>query len=393
MRVGVNYVPRSQWFYQWGHLDPQAVRDDLAQIADLGLDHVRIFPLWALLQPNRALVSPDAVRDVLTVVETARDQGLRVSVDVLQGHLSSFDFLPSWVLSWHARNVFTDPEVVAAQRDLIRTLAGELRGIEGVDGLSLGNEFIQFAAERHPHPAALDEAGAAAWVDALLGEAKAAWPAGTHTLSYDDDLLFDPTHPFTPRVGLTRGDVITVHSWIFGRLGPALGADHPRLPLFARYLLELVRAWAAALGTPRPLWLQEVGAPLNYLSPDAAPDFLLATLDHAASVPELEAVTWWCSHDVSRELADFPAVEYDLGLIDSAGRVKPTGRALAQWAADMRAGARALPAAGREPLTIPAPDAEGAREAVRADGALFARWAQAIADGAPLTLSVQEDRA
>src|SRR5699024_617423 len=46
---------------------------------------------------------------------------------------------------------------------------------------------------------------------------------------------------------------------------------------------------------------------------------------------------WWCSHDVDRSLADFPPLEYSLGLIDAEGRVKPIGRAFADVAAELRA--------------------------------------------------------
>src|SRR5699024_12615325 len=50
--LGVNYTPRKGWFHSWSDLDPSAVDEDLAQIAALGLDHVRIFPLWPVLQPR-----------------------------------------------------------------------------------------------------------------------------------------------------------------------------------------------------------------------------------------------------------------------------------------------------------------------------------------------------
>ncbi|MDR4157007.1 hypothetical protein FO498_28270, partial [Bacillus cereus] len=89
MKVGVNYVPRKGWFYQWAHLDKAAVHDDFQAIRQIGLDHVRIFPLWPLLQPNRTLISNSALDDVQWMAEEAVQCGLEVSVDVLQGHLSS----------------------------------------------------------------------------------------------------------------------------------------------------------------------------------------------------------------------------------------------------------------------------------------------------------------
>ena len=66
MRFGVNYTPRVGWFHSWLDLDPALVCDDMAAIRSLGADHVRIFPLWPLLQPNRALIWPAAIDDVLT---------------------------------------------------------------------------------------------------------------------------------------------------------------------------------------------------------------------------------------------------------------------------------------------------------------------------------------
>ena len=53
--------------------------------------------------------------------------------------------------------------------------------------------------------------------------------------------------------------------------------------------------------------------------------------------PNLWGVTWWCSHDVSRKLADFPELEYTLGLLDSDRRPKPAGLRLAELIAAEKA--------------------------------------------------------
>lgn len=45
LRFGVNYTPRRGWFHAWHDFDPRFAREDLAQIAGLGLDHVRVFHL------------------------------------------------------------------------------------------------------------------------------------------------------------------------------------------------------------------------------------------------------------------------------------------------------------------------------------------------------------
>ena len=117
MKIGVNYTPSQGWFHSWLDLDLDATRRDFEGIAQLGLDHVRLFPLWPLLQPNRGLVRPRALDDVVSVVRAAGEFDLEVTVDALNGHLSSYDFLPSWVITWHASNLFTNPLVKTGQTD------------------------------------------------------------------------------------------------------------------------------------------------------------------------------------------------------------------------------------------------------------------------------------
>ena len=69
MKFGVNYTPSGEWFYTWLNPKWEVIRRDLAQIAELGADHVRIFPLWTLLQPNRTWINPKALADVRRMVE------------------------------------------------------------------------------------------------------------------------------------------------------------------------------------------------------------------------------------------------------------------------------------------------------------------------------------
>jgi hypothetical protein len=95
----------------------------------------------------------------------------------------------------------------------------------------------------------------------------------------------------------------------------------------AAYLIELSKAWS--LDPHRPVWLQEVGAPAPHVPPERAAAFARATIGNALDCPDLWGVTWWCSHDVDRALADFPELEYSLGLLANDGRPKPAGREIA----------------------------------------------------------------
>lgn len=381
MRFGANYTPRLGWFHSWLDLDLEQVRRDFDQLAGIGLDHVRVFPLWPLLQPNRTLIRRQGLDDVAAVVGAAHGAGLQVVVDVLQGHLSSFDFLPSWVTSWHRGNLFTDERIVGGQRELVLALGERLRDEAGMLGLSVGNEFIQFAAGRHPFRHQVTTGQAKDWLVKMLDAARTGFPGGVHTHSYDDDLFFDETHPFTPELATTLGEMTTVHAWVFGRLGPHIGRDAPQLAWFARYLCELALAWSNDPG--RQVWLQEIGAPSNYVSAEKSSEFVTSTLAGLADLPELWGVTWWCSHDVNQNLADFPELEHSLGLFDAEGVIKPSGRALAEFIADHRPGSKLVHRTG---LVFDDTDLSAARVATRPDGELFGTWASLAASGQVPTL-------
>lgn len=392
--IGANYTPRIGWFHSWADLDAALVDEDMAQIAQLGLDHVRIFPLWPLLQPNRTLISSRAIQDVLTVVDIAGRHGLAVSVDLLQGHLSSYDFLPAWVSTWHRRNLFTDPLVLAAQQQLARVLGTELADRPHVSGMTLGNEIGQFAVSYHPDRHETSDEQATAWTRDLLAVVDEVLPGRRNHHSFDDCLWFKDDHPFTPADAVLLGASTTVHSWVFTGAGQALGEGHPGLALFGRYLTEVASAWNRALGqADRKVWLQEIGAPVPWVAPQDAAEFADASVRAALGNPDVEAVTWWCSHDVHRDLADFPEVEYSLGLFDAEGGLKPIGEAYGAIARELRdgAGTSASPAASAAaPVVLEGMDPAGSdRSRLSPKGDIFRSWAEAALDGEVSPLEIR----
>lgn len=177
MKIGANYTPSQGWFHSWLDLDIDATRRDFEGIAQLGLDHVRLFPLWPLLQPNRGLVRPRALDDVVSVVRAAGEFDLEVTVDALNGHLSSYDFLPSWVITWHTSNLFTDPLVKAGQTDLISQLATRLREEPNATGMTVGNEFR--STQLWPRAIIIRRAASAPSMTPRRGWKRCSGPCGT----------------------------------------------------------------------------------------------------------------------------------------------------------------------------------------------------------------------
>ena len=391
LRFGANYTPRSQWMHAWMSLDLDEVRRDFAALAELGLDHLRIFPLWTVLQPNRTLIRAEAVDDVRAVVDVAAEFGLDASVDVIQGHLSSFDFIPSWLFTWHDKNMFTHPDALSGQVELVTRLGERLGDASNFLGFTLGNETNQFSAQTHPSPWPVTEAEAANWITTLLDAAHTSAPAQQHVHSEYDAAWYMDGHGFTPALASRLGDITTVHSWIFNGTAQRYGGRSVASDRHAEYMIELARAFST--DPTKPIWLQEVGAPSNCLTPEQTPDFLEATLRSVARTDNLWGVTWWCSHDVSRSLADFPELEYTLGLVDQNGEAKPIGRRFAELIPELR---ERQPAPARPlGIVVEVDDAETpiSRGAMSPGGAIFQAWVDACEAGADPAFVTSRDAA
>jgi endo-1,4-beta-mannosidase len=381
MRFGVNYTPSKGWFHSW--LDPQwdSVKADLEAIASIGLDHVRIFPFWPILQPNRTYINRKGIDDVRHMVELAAQAGLDSYVDVLQGHMSSFDFVPSWLVSWHETSMFSDPEAVEAEANLTQALYDACAQEPRFKGLTLGNECNQFADKSHPRRMKATSDDIDSWLTSLAAPVKqAAAQSGRILLHSENDAIwYVDGHPFLPRQAANEGDVTAIHSWVFNGTAQHYGPLSDESTRHAEYLVELSKAFSA--DPHRQVWLQEIGAPGNVIEPADAPAFCRQSVDHVLDTQNLYGVTWWCSHDVDSSLADFPPFEHDLGLFDESGALKPIGKEFSRLAREHEA----RPAAGPRTTAIVVPvDSAGTplmRAASSPGGSLFDAWMERAKNG------------
>ncbi|WP_255574252.1 glycosyl hydrolase [Austwickia sp. TVS 96-490-7B] len=373
--MGANYVPSTSWFYSWLDLDLDDVRRDLDDLAELGLDHIRVFPIWPWIQPNRSHIRPRAMDDVASVLDLAHERGLAVCLDLVQGHLSSFDFLPSWILTWHSRSLFTDDTVRAGLRDYVRTMCRTLGAHPALFAITTGNELNNLWPSNETSPSE-----SLAWAQDLVGIVAEEVPQVAALHSLFSAAWTDPGHPFTPVEAARVGDWTSVHSWIFnGPTGIAAYDDEICLS-WADYLVQL--AVASADDPHRPVWLQEVGAPGPEVPAEQAGEFARAVLARVLDEPRLVGVTWWSSHDVSRDLVDFPEREYDLGLFTTDHRPKPVAAVLAELVAQGAPNAVERTRCVDIPLSVTHLDEQNdARAALAAGSAWHRSWVQERREG------------
>jgi hypothetical protein len=333
LRFGVNYVPSRHWWYSWVDWDAKAIADDLRAIAMLGMDHIRIHCLWPLFQPNSAYVSEIMLQRLGAFMEMADECNLDVCVTVLNGWLSGFVFLPNWVGPlWDGtrRNIFTDPEVIAAQHLLFTAIAQHVGAHPRFLGFDLGNELG--VLQSHVHPVA--SADADAWATAMLAHCETLLPGKLHVNGVDHGHWF-ADHGFSREQLATTGAATALHTWIkftgaLERYEPlGVGSLH-----LAEYCIEFARAYQSDLN--RPIWIQEFGCSSVWMAADLIPHFAEQTVRHALSCEGVWGFTWWCSHDLNPQLRGFDQLEYDLGLFDHENRLKPIGREVARLIATLR---------------------------------------------------------
>lgn len=347
--LGVNYWPRRRAMYMWQELDLGEVAEELHQIAELGLTHVRLFLLWQSFQPEIDRIDRAAIDGLVAVCDLAAARGLSVEPTLFCGHMSGPNWAPEWLIDPAPRppdarpvvvlgrgvvpgtiaNIYVEPHAIAAAERQIAAVCGALAGHPAVWAYSLGNEPDLFCIP--PDPAA-----GRAWVDRMARAIRAADPKpvtiGVHTSSLTNDcnLRVDDLAPVT--------DFSVMHGYsIYSAI-----ARRPLDPDWVPFTCALTAALAG-----RPVLCEELG-----LCTHDAPSGMRDERFHASE--EDGAIWWsevlprlvsagatgafaWCFADYPSPLWDRPPCdtvphERRFGLVRGDGSEKPMAKAIRDFA-------------------------------------------------------------
>ena len=382
--LGLTYWPRRAGFGWWRAFDRAATSEELAHVASLGCDTVRFCLNWEDFQPGAQRINSGAFSAFEHALDAAQECGLRVvaalfpvaiggalhlpgwanSVDVLDELRSAARLVgPTLVLrpnrgpsllydgTYHANqanDLFADSRVLAAQRYLIREVVGYFGAHPALHAWQLGEGL-----GRVHKPAA----GAAREWLALIASAVREQRVGARVLGLVS------AHSLTTGIG-PRPEDVAEYCDLLG-----VAADPPQLPGSARanhgprvaFLHTLTAAlsgrsaFVASMGLPtvpggdrgaqhEPGWIGDsaYGRSLRVYRGDGEQQAALIenTLDRlqraGASAAWLAAYAdypqaLWRSPPLDRSIR-----ERTLGLIDAAGREKPSAAVLRRFAAERR---------------------------------------------------------
>lgn len=339
--LGCNYWASHAGVRMWSDWQPSVVEQDLEHLRRLGLQVLRVFPLWPDFQPINALYRPGPVvkeirhgeeslsNDALGVagmsaeaiqhfeefVRIAERHGFSLIVSLITGWMSGRLFVP---FALEGKNVLTDPMAIRWQLRFIKCFVARFRECQTISGWGLGNECNVMGG------ATQDEAYT--WTATISNAIRAADP-NRPILSDMHGLLADAGAPWRIQDQGELTDVLTTHPY----------------PLFtphcARDPLNTIRSCLHSVAESRlyadvgnaPCVPAEFGTLGPMVSSDKiAGDYTRACL-FANWAHDNRGLLWWCGYDkahLPNAPYDWDALECELGLLCSDYTPKPAAESL-----------------------------------------------------------------
>jgi endo-1,4-beta-mannosidase len=157
--------------YTWREFDAGEVREEMAQIASIGFDVVRIFALAQDFIPLALTVDATMIARLVEVVQIAADAGLSVVPTLVVINMSGLMWWPKWMLDagGRPRNLFSEPALLQSQVMFAQSCANALSGTGAIRAFDLANEIDD--AQR---PASRE--AATRWAAALASAIRGARP-------------------------------------------------------------------------------------------------------------------------------------------------------------------------------------------------------------------------
>ena len=342
--VGVNWWASHAGTNMWRDWDERVVEEDIIRLKNIGVDVMRVFPLWTDFQPlrvhsrdsniprevrmgeeplphteeGRAGVDPVMVERFARLCALAGKHGVKLIVGLVTGWMSGRMHAPE---AFADRDLLRDPFVIKWQIKFVKYMVRRFKGESAIAAWDLGNECNCLNN-------GVSQYEAYVWASAITNAIKSEDSSrpvvsGMHgTFPGDDDTfraqdlgeILDVlcTHPypiFTPHCDTDPlGEMKTVlHSTaetlLYGNTGG-------------------VPAFVEEIGTLGPMISSE----------EIAADHIRACLI-SAFAHNLRGFVWWCANeqiDLTHTPYDWNAVERELGLFRVDGSNKPVAESMSE---------------------------------------------------------------
>lgn len=259
MLLGIGYHPTQTGPRFWRHFDAAEIRDDLAHIAALGIDAIRVPLFWHDFQPAADRIAPRMLDHFGELLDIADDQGLKVVPGLWTGFWDGALWWPDWGvtpaplpphwpllvnnnwITWgRLRHPFTDERMRQARALLIKELVAFYTQHPALIGWEPLPGFGRLSA-------ATDADAARRWLEEVVNELSQVAPAQQAIFLIAFDAL-ESAKVLGPEAIIQAG----------GRPGLSMAtfaSDRRHLPLSIRWLSFALELAIALAGQPISLYL------------------------------------------------------------------------------------------------------------------------------------------
>ena len=354
MFLGIGYLPRKTGPRLWRAFDAAEIEADLAHIASLGIQAVRIPLFWADFQPGVGRIEPRVFDRFGQFLQIAEDAGIRVVAGLWTGFwdgalwwpdwgVTPSPFPPHWPLlvneSWltwgRMRSSFTDERMRSAQRLLLDELVAFYADHPALMGWELLPGFGRLSAAH-----ARDDVRR--WLDETLARKQQVAPR-------QDALFLIAFDALENREAIGPRDILAAG----GRPGLSIAAfasDRRRLPLSVAWIAFALKLTLALAQQPLSLFL--AGLPtappgqrslsrdgIYYANEEEAAEHLAQVIALARQM-DLPSLWFWRWADVPEDHWRVPPYDRPnwrrvTGLLRADGSEKPLVQALTSEASSL----------------------------------------------------------
>ena len=324
IRFGVNYIPSKNWLHSWMDWDEKSVEEDLLACKVIGIDHIRAHVIWPYFQVDQYVINKQAFRNLESFRKICEKVGMDFCLTVFTGWMSGLYLLPSWLQNigkcGFGEGIFNNEEIIKGEKYFIKELTAVVGDSPNFLGYDLGNELSCLA--RNDKFLTIKDADK--WNTDMLNYCEELVPNKLHN-NGDDHQPWLTNQYFSKEVLANTGAITPLHCYALftGALG-RFGRDSIESIHLAPFMQEIAQAYSKDPNN-RKYWVQEFGTVSVKLDEEIF-DFMRKSIDAMYTQNNLWGITWWCSHNISKEHTSFNAKEYELGLFDNNNKITESGK-------------------------------------------------------------------
>lgn len=318
IRFGANYIPSKNWLHSWIDWDEKSVEEDLLACKEIGIDHIRAHVIWQYFQLDKYVINKQAFRNLESFRKVCEKVNMDFCLSVFTGWMSGLFLIPSWTKGMEG--IFNDEEIIKGEKFFIKELAGVVGDSPNFLGFDLGNELSCIA--RYDKSLTIKETDK--WNTDMLEYCEELVPNKLHN-NGDDHQPWLTNKYFSKEVLANTGAITPLHCYaLFTGALERFGREAVESIHLAPFMQEIAQAYAKDPNN-RKYWVQEFGTVTTDLNEEVF-DFMRKSIDAMYTQNNLWGITWWCSHNISKEYTVFSPKEFVLGLFDNDNKITESGK-------------------------------------------------------------------